>query len=166
MFCDDCKKHPATFHLTKIVNNVGTEIHLCAECASQRMGDNFFTEPPVIVANIFSSLLPIQGPKPIKIKEQCGFCKLNFQEFINSGFLGCSECYKYFANLLGDFLRKIHGTNQHLGKIQKRRGRKIQLRRDIQHLREDLRKAVQIEDYEKAAKIRDKIKKMESEIGE
>ncbi|MFA5881294.1 MAG: UvrB/UvrC motif-containing protein, partial [Eubacteriales bacterium] len=79
--------------------------------------------------------------------------------------LGCPTCYDVFENKLDPVLRRIHGNPRHTGKIPKRTGGTIELRREIEELKRELQAAITSEEYEKAAEVRDKIRGLENKLG-
>ena len=58
-------------------------------------------------------------------------------------------------------LRNIYGYTEYIGKYPKINGSHIYINNEIRVLKEDLNRAVEKEEYEKAASIRDKIKELE-----
>jgi protein arginine kinase activator len=89
---------------------------------------------------------------------------MTFNDIRQTGKLGCSECYKVFEQELEPTLRRIHGNSQHIGKIPSRGGEKVLLRKQMDNLKTQLQEAVNREEYEKAAGIRDNIKDMENKL--
>lgn len=167
MFCEECKIRIANVHVSSVVNNNVFEMHLCSECAQKKMGSGFFLEPQISpTQNVFALLIPaLIGVQQVQQVPDvhCNDCGCALNEFISSGFLGCSKCYKAFQPILDGFLRKIHGSTKHTGKILERRGGSLKIKRDVSTLKMELEKLVQNEEYEKAAKLRDKIKGLERE---
>lgn len=171
MFCQECKVRNATIHLTKVINNNAFELHLCNECAQQKFQDKIIIETHQIMPqNVFATLIPalmgqsgFSGTAPVEQFKDitCSTCKIKLSQFIESGFLGCSMCYNSFRDLLDSLLRKIHGSSRHTGKILKRRGGRLKLKRELKKLKKDLEESVKIENYEKAAQLRDIIRNME-----
>ncbi len=170
MLCEKCQKKPATVHLTKIVNGTKTETNLCEVCAHAENTLGFVLKPDWMLQNIFADLfnqsiagnqaLSDTGAKPIRC-EQCGFTETQFSKV---GKLGCPKCYTVFENKLDPVLRRIHGNSGHTGKIPKRTGGTIFLRKEIEALKRQLQTAVEREEYERAAEIRDKIRGLENKI--
>jgi len=104
--------------------------------------------------------------KPAKEKEttvtvKCANCGLTYADFKKIGRLGCSECYDTFKKYLGPLLKKIHGSILHFGKSPFKVARVLDEREDLQALRNQLQKAIETEEFEEAARIRDKIKELE-----
>jgi protein arginine kinase activator len=91
----------------------------------------------------------------------CPHCGLKFQEFRNSGRLGCPFDYDIFHNELTPLLENIHGDVEHKGKMPRRQPRSGPVRTELAQMRKQLQQAVNREDYEEAAKLRDQIKHME-----
>ncbi len=168
MYCEDCKKRPATVHLTQVFNGQKTENHLCEQCASQKSG--FMFDPankfsiPNLLGSMFGSNFNVQGVPPVALQSTCPNCGMRFMDIKQVGKLGCSECYKTYNQELEAPLRRIHGNSQHLGKIPVRGGEKVFIRRQIEVLKNQLQEAVRGEEYEKAAEIRDQVKEMESKL--
>lgn len=167
-YCDECKKRPATVHITKIHNNKKTELHLCEECArkyqkNQEFAINF--EPNFSLHKFLSSLFEgsLLDVEP-EVSVQCPNCRLTYEQFGKTGSFGCSECYKAFGEKLDPLLRRIHGNSRHAGKVPKRAGGNMWVKREVDQLRRELQSAIQVEAYEKAAEIRDKIRKLEEKL--
>lgn len=168
MYCEDCKKKPATVYLTQVFNGQKMESHLCEECASQKSG--FMFDPankfsiPNLLGSMFGSNYSVQGMPAIALHSTCPNCGMRFMDIKKVGKLGCSECYQAYNQELVAPLRRLHGSSQHLGKIPVRGGEKVLLRKQIEVLKNQLQEAVRDEEYEKAAEIRDTVKEMESKL--
>jgi protein arginine kinase activator len=76
------------------------------------------------------------------------------------GRLGCSQCYEFFQQQLIPLLRSIHGNTRHVGKIPQRFARQVSLRRKARGLQDELELAIQLEQFERAAELRDEIRKL------
>ncbi|MGB9809926.1 MAG: UvrB/UvrC motif-containing protein, partial [Caldanaerobacter sp.] len=154
----------------KIVNGVKTEMHLCEQCAAEEGILNtevFASFTPFSVQNLLSGLMDfLPGMEEFEKKPlRCDRCGMTYEDFKKIGRLGCSHCYTAFAEELNPLMRRIHGSTEHRGKIPKKAGGKMRVRRKIEELRQQLEKAIKEEAYEKAAEIRDKIKELEKELG-
>jgi len=159
--CQSCKKRQATVHLTEIKDGEKIEVHLCEECA-QSEGVN-----PLSAQNFFTHLMDVAkgGPPGTSRELTCAACGLTYSEFRQRGRLGCGECYQVFKEPLSELLEKIHGGRQHLGRIPSRSGATLKRARELIELRRELTTVIQHEEYERAAEIRDRIRKMEVEEG-
>ena len=71
-----------------------------------------------------------------------------------------------FDEQLAPLLRRIHGSSRHTGKVPRRSQGAIRFARELERLREELRLAVQREEFEKAAELRDRIRALEKEMQE
>ncbi|MFC1704379.1 UvrB/UvrC motif-containing protein [Candidatus Omnitrophota bacterium] len=160
MLCDACGKTPATVHLTEIVDEQMTELHLCELCAKEK---SVQMEQQFGLADLLAGLTDIgkQIKGVSKIKTQCSHCGITYEDFRKSGRLGCGECYSVFKKYLSSLLKKIHGSSQHTGKAPAKLSKSVKAKSDIQELRMKLSLAIQNEEFEEAAKLRDKIKDTE-----
>jgi len=165
MNCQECNQRPATVHLTKIINNRKTEIHLCEECARKR--NDFSVFNPFSINDILANLMDMGKPKiPVgKIEgSKCENCGMTYQQFKKLGRLGCKDCYTAFRNDLVPILRRIQGGTQHSGKFPNRVGKGIRIKREIEQLKEQLRICIKEEAFERAAELRDRIKELEKQL--
>jgi len=161
MNCDICSKKKATVHLTEIIDGQMTEMHLCEECARQK---SVQMEQQFGLADLLAGLggFSKQVKEEEKINLQCDNCTMTYDDFRKFGRLGCSKCYESFEKHLSTLLKKIHGSNQHLGKTPKKipqsQRKKLE---NIQDFKHQLNHAIKVEDFEEAAILRDKIRGME-----
>lgn len=166
MNCQECGVRPATLHFTKIVNGQKAEYHICDACAREKgemIHGNVFS-----IHNLLSGLLnydPV-GSKVVAKPDRCETCGLTYNQFSQSGKFGCSDCYKAFDNRLEPLFKRVHGNTIHGGKIPKRAGESIGLKRQLQELKRQLAKKIEREEFEEAAKIRDEIRQLEQKIVE
>lgn len=169
MKCQSCNERPATVHITKIINGQKSELHLCEECAKQkRIGfssgglSSFIEEEGFSIGKLLSSFFDY----PANIYEEkaqekaCDNCGMSFPRFTETGRFGCSRCYNEFANQMNPLLRRIHGKTYHVGKIPRRTGKQLRIKSEINRLKRELQEAVNAEEYERAAILRDKIKQI------
>lgn len=160
MLCDICAKKEATVHLTEIVNDQVTKLNLCEDCAREKgaqMEEHFgLSELLAGLTDIGTTVEP-----EVAITTKCPNCGLTYQNFRKMGRLGCSECYEVFKKELGPLLKRIHGSDRHVGKVPLKGGKTIKDTRTLQDLKIQLEKAIQTEEFEEAAKLRDKIRDLE-----
>jgi len=164
MLCQDCRKREATVHLTQEINNQKVVLNLCKECAEKRGFRNPIEGVPFPLAEFLASMLSqAQVKKPGRESEvACSACGMSFSDFTKTGRLGCGNCYLTFKNQLNDLLRKVHGSTQHRGKFPHTTRDVMKPLWEQSKLQEELRKAIQDEDFERAAQIRDQIKVLAS----
>lgn len=174
MICQECNERPATLHFTKIINGEKTEFHYCDKCAQEK-GEMFMFdgEPGFSINNIIAGLLnfdPVfQQAKQETIQKneilQCPQCKMTFHQFVNIGRFGCANCYETFNNHLQPIIKRLHSGNiEHHGKVPKRIGGTVHIKRQIQQLKLDLQQAIKNEEFEKAAEIRDQVRALEGSL--
>lgn len=162
MLCQRCKKNQATVHLTDIIKNEKRERHLCDACA-QAESVTMKSHTPIneLLASFVMQQLGAQELADLKC-EQCG---TTFVEFRNNGLLGCPNDYDVFEEALAPLLERAHGegATHHVGKTPKGDTDGSAARqRELLRLRRQLGEAVEREDYETAAKLRDRIRVAES----
>lgn len=165
MLCEKCNKNNATVHFQQNVNGQQTEYHLCNECAAEL---NILNMQPTF-SNMFDGFLNsfLNSDNFIKTSQItnhiCPTCSSTINDIKNTGRLGCADCYTTFADYLEGVLKNIQFGNNHTGKIPKKAGGEIKTKREIENLKIKLAKAVENEEYEEAAKLRDRIKELEKE---
>ena len=163
MKCDNCNK-PATVHLTEIRNGKKIEKHLCEQCAAQNEGLPVKSHTPIneLLTNFVMAHSGLQKDLGLA----CETCSITWAEFRQSGLFGCANDYQTFEKDLTPLLQRAHeGATHHVGKVPARRGGTgVPMKRqvDLTKLRKELAKAVEAEDYERAAKIRDQIRQAEA----
>lgn len=159
MLCQNCKKNEANMHMKRIINGSATEVHLCSDCARSLGYGDSFTGFGLGFSDLFSDLLgrtekSLSGASALR----CSLCGKSFDDIAESGRVGCAECYTTFYDKLLPTLRKIHGKTTHQGKTPFNfNGNKQNDTVDIESLKSELKNAVEHEDYELAAKLRDRI---------
>lgn len=166
MLCDNCGNNEAEVHLTQIVNNEMTTVHLCPSCAAEKGLDAASTAKTLPLTDFLAQM----GQAALSEQEAsgagpCNFCGTSVDDFRRSGRLGCPHCYSTYETQLRAILRRIHGSTHHLGKVYvppastaaDRGARLVGLRRKLQ-------RAIEAEDFEAAAMIRDQIKELEAAI--
>ena len=168
MMCEDCGNKPSTFHMTKIINGETSEVHLCEDCASKNKEFDITFDSSFPIQNLLAGLLDIPKEDNLISKEikdtRCERCGMTYNNFRQEGKFGCSDCYSSFSDRLDPLLKKIHGHDTHIGKIPRKAGGSIRIKKDISSLKNKLKLAVKNEEFEKAADLRDEIKRLEKEL--
>ncbi len=148
-------------HLTQIVNNEKLVLSLCKDCAAKRGFHSPLDNVPFPLAEILSGFIQQQFPEKPSTKEpdmKCSNCGLDFDQFARQGRFGCGECYNAFRRRLEPLMRKIHGSSLHKGKLPAGSSDEKMPIMEEERLEDELRKAVEAEDFERAADLRDKLK--------
>lgn len=166
MLCDRCKEKEATIHITKYVDGEKSEIYLCEKCAKEtgHIDDNDVFSFKNLIAGILNPNVEDYEEKRTE-RVKCDNCGLTYEEFRREGRVGCAECYNTFEDKLRPLIKRIQGSENHIGKIPKDKDKYLRVKRDIQELKEEMEKVVAEENFERAAKIRDEIYALEQKIG-
>lgn len=172
MECTYCPGNEATCHLTKLVNGVAVDVHVCEKCIPEIAKVNLVdfdiwdavaklakqkgqpdpgkeVEPEPVEEISAKSLLMKESPATGSVCPKCGFTS---EELRKTGRLGCSHCYEVFAPMLEDIMNDCQKSLQHTGKVPSR----LRCLRKSR-IEEELRKAVDEERYEDAALLRDQL---------
>ena len=160
MKCDICGKRESTVHLTEIVNDKVTKLHLCEECAKEKGAE---MEEHFGLSDLLAGLADLgTGLEPdANLKVKCSTCGFTYSDFKKVGRLGCSECYEAFKKQLAPLLKRLHSADRHVGKVPLTVGKTVKDTITLQELRIRMEKAIQFEEFEEAAKLRDQIKELE-----
>ena len=174
MLCDDCGHHEAVVHIVQIGPQGRVEKNLCEKCAAG-YGELMPESQPRKNMSVDDFLRGMfrqpaeQGEKPKEREGEplvltCPNCGMSYEDFQQTGKIGCSVCYGTFRRQLEPLLRRIHGTSTHSGKIPRRSGGTLELKQEIKRLRAELKEKVAQEEYEEAARLRDEVRALEQKL--
>ncbi len=165
MICQSCGQREATTHIKTVVNGQLTETHLCGECARKQGYGHIMAD-----WGGFGSLLGgLLGESPAQEVKRCPGCGSSFQQISKTGQIGCAQCYQTFRSQLLPVIQRIHGGAQHKGKVPGGSALRVQEARQqlvaveespLEEKRRLLKKAIEEQDFEQAAILRDQIKEM------
>jgi protein arginine kinase activator len=164
MLCDNCKEREAVINLTQVEHDSKVTLHLCEQCASAKGVE---TGEAVLKSPLGSFIASMgQGKTTVLPTPQdglrCSACGATLRDFRESGRLGCASCYVAFDFHLRDLLRRLHGSSHHVGERYALPGAGDQdPRRVLLDLKDQLRRAVENENFELAAELRDRIRVLE-----
>ncbi|MBR3972069.1 MAG: UvrB/UvrC motif-containing protein [Ruminococcus sp.] len=166
MKCQKCKINDATTKIKRVVNGEYTEYILCADCAHEMGFDNVFdnTMPDMfggLLKSIFGAALPSRSQAT-----RCPVCSSTYGDITNTGKVGCANCYKLFYSELLPSVKRIHGNTKHSGKhpeMLNSQEDKIEPAKvsELDTLKAELEKAIEEQNFELCAELRDKIKERE-----
>lgn len=184
MICDSCGKQKATVHLTEIINDQVSKLNICEFCAKKKGSQ---LEQHFGIADLLQGLAdPVEkGVAVPGAKVKCVSCGMSYDEFKKIGRLGCAQCYDAFRESIAPLLKRIHSAGTHTGKTPRNfvpasssagpasaspsasapaSGRPAAAAgpADVQHLKQALKKAIENEQYEEAARIRDQVRQAEA----
>ena len=161
MLCENCGKFPATTHIKKIINGVSTDKHLCSVCAKQYGIGDFHTNS---IANMLSTMFgDIVNENQYLREKTCKNCSATFREIVNTAKVGCPECYREFYDDLLPYLKRVHGSTKHIGKVPNNAPLAVVSDDRLTVLRNTLHDLILKEEFEQAAVVRDEIKKLEGQ---
>jgi len=164
MLCQICNNKDATIHLTEITDGARSEMHICEQCAAEQ---GIAVKSHIPINELLSSLLAVQPSDdelsdPSEQQAACPICGFTLDQFRKEGVLGCPNDYEVFEKSLRPLVEKAHnGQTAHSGKLPSRTSLDTKKQIELLGLRRQLEAAVQNEDYELAAKLRDKISESE-----
>ena len=113
--------------------------------------------------NLFGGFFGISHQRAVAANKKCPSCGGTFAEISSTGKVGCPECYSVFADELAHTLRTVHGTTVHTGAVPARHRAKRERAEHLKQLKRSMQEAIQKEDFETAASLRDEIKALEKE---
>ena len=175
MLCQNCSKEQATTHIKRVVNGEATEQHLCAACAKKLGFDSFFDDFSLSIPNIFAGFF---GDAPLALSgrqsERCATCGSSFEEIVRTGMVGCADCYETFYEKLLPSIQRIHGRARHAGKTPPQVVAAEQTaapkedaaptrEQQIEALQKQMQQAIDSQNFEQAAVLRDNIKALREE---
>lgn len=159
MLCENCGKNTATAYIKKIVNGVATQKHLCSACAAKY---GLSGHAAGSIANMLSTMFGdiINENQQLRAKK-CEDCGASFRDIVNNGKVGCPKCYSEFYTDLLPYLKRVHGSVKHIGKVPNNAPLAVVTDDKLTQLKKTLHELVLKEEFEKAAVVRDEIKEIE-----
>ncbi len=160
--CELCKKRMASIHLTDIHNNVKRELHICETCAEDK---GLLFKSNLALQQVIGSLESARREEPATEEQAaCDICGITWAEFRRKGRLGCPNDYEVFRPSLESLLGDIHAPEtRHRGKSPAESPDRRSLRRELMACQQDLRRAIESEDYEQAASLRDQLASLKAQ---
>lgn len=166
MLCQSCGKNQANTHIKRIINGELTEYMLCEKCAAKLGYSNIFENFGFDFDNLLGSFFANDKSKLVQLNnKRCDFCGASFEDISNTGKVGCANCYKVFFEQLMPSIKRIHGNTKHAGKYASIAGEKSVLENQIKNLKERMKVAINEQNFEEAAKIRDELKSLNEKEG-
>jgi len=178
MLCENCREREAVIHLTQIVDNSVTTMHLCEPCAAEKGVETGASVAKFPLGDFLATLGKTGGAEPAEagLDIPCRACGATLRDFRTTGRLGCAVCYESFESHLRDLLRRLHGSSTHVGEAYRSEARGAKEAKEakdakeakearpggrLDDLRDQLRRAVETENFELAAELRDQIRVLE-----
>ncbi|MFI5280059.1 MAG: UvrB/UvrC motif-containing protein [Gemmatimonadales bacterium] len=170
MQCENCGEREAVIHLTQIVDNSVTTTHLCEPCAAEKGVETGASVAKFPLGDFLASLGKggsAGEPSEAGLDVPCPSCGATLRDFRQTGRLGCSVCYDAFETHLRDLLRRLHGSTHHEGEAYRPLGAGAPASgaaprtSPLEELKAKLKRAVETENFELAAELRDRIRVLE-----
>lgn len=162
-FCDNS----ATVHFKQVLEEGMMELHLCEPCAEKKGVTDLssFSLDSLVneEATFFDPDELADSSKADLSDAKCASCGFTYLDFKKVGRLGCSECYTVFEAEVSVLLKSMHRGEEHKGKSPSGMFEVLKLEKELDDARLKLGEAIQSEDFEKAAQIRDSIKQLSGE---
>lgn len=159
MFCNE----KATIFYTQIVQGQMKKVCLCEECANEQgiMNPEGFS-----LADIIMKAQPQQAQLVTEMNPstQCDHCGFTLQDLRKVGRLGCSHCYVVFRGEILPMLDKMHKGATHVGRAPEGMLKVKQVEKNLADQKQELELAIKAENFEEAARLRDAIKTLETEL--
>lgn len=165
MLCDICKKNVATVHLTQLVEGKTKKVDLCEACSKDKGVDDptgFSLADLLLGLGAAQEIEQAAGGSETKCPH-CGFTQADFKK---AGRLGCADCYKVFSEGLVTLLKTMHKGTRHIGKVPHAYKQSQDLADKLKSLQKKLEKAIEEEDFESAASLRDEVKAVRAQMSE
>ena len=154
MLCSKCHKNEASVYFKQNINGEVREYALCPQCAAE-------AELGFAPLNLFGSMLTQAKPKTDH--KRCTLCSSDFSEIKKRGKVGCAQCYSVFAEELKPMIESIHRGAKHNGRAPEGYSEKRKAQNELEALKNELRAAIESEEYERAAQLRDLIREKEAD---
>ena len=178
MLCDNCKKNEATILIREIRNGKAVSLNLCAECARKKEEAGELNSLGFNLAEMLFDIGKLAGRKEKAAEPQvsvpeslagavCPHCGTTAEDAVKSGVVGCPRCYDAFAEWV-DKAAERQAASVHIGKrpagvdAESVSARRLELERLKQRLAVEIKR----EEYEKAARSRDRIAALEKELAD
>ena len=163
MICQNCNKNEANMHMKRIINGRAAEVHLCSDCARSLGYGEAFSGFGIGLGELFGELLN-KGEGASNTSVSCHGCGKTFDEIVSDGKMGCAECYGVFYDKLLPSLRRIHGKATYVG-TKPLRTDSVSVDTRISELKQKLAFAIDEQNFELAAQIRDEINELSQKGG-
>ena len=174
MLCEKCKKRTAAVFYNENINGKLRSFSLCGECAARlrekgelqditSMVGSFADPFSELQDNLFGGFFGIPKMAAVPAEKKCPTCGSTYADITKDGRVGCPECYTVFENELSRMIRSVHGTTSHTGSVPARHRAKIEREERIKRLKNEMQEAIKNEDFERAATLRDEIRRADAD---
>lgn len=162
MLCDNCHERDSVIQVTLVNEPPQKQLNLCEKCAAERGIKTQLSTANQPLTDFIVAVQQKASPAGEGDAVKCAFCQGTLRDFKNSGRLGCAYCYGAFETNLRDLLRRVHGNSKHQGKSYTPPVEALDEGATVlSELRDRLKRAIDQEQFEEAARLRDQIKVIE-----
>src|SRR3954469_2677742 len=162
MICDDCRERDAVVQYTAVKDDNVVQLHLCEQCAAERGVETTVNTLP---KHPLAAFLPQVQQQPLTAPAdgtRCTFCGTSMADFRATGRWGCARCYSNFEAGIRELLRRVQGNHRHVGRAYRApMSESLERAAVLGELKDRLRRAIENEQFEMAADLRDRIRVME-----
>jgi protein arginine kinase activator len=159
--CDNCGQNDSVIQLTQVENNEMRILQLCEKCAAERGVELESQKSNAPLADFLAQIG--KGVGEGQAGGRCPSCGLTSAQLRHTGRLGCTVCYDHYGEHLRSLLRRLHGGTKHVGKVVLPLDPGVDdVSARIASLRHSLERAVEAEDFEFAASLRDQLRQLEA----
>ena len=156
MKCEKCHEKEATVFITQNINGEILEMNLCESCAAEQ--DQHLLDEEFSFKHFLTGFIDGRENGQVEQTFRCPNCGMSLMDFKRHSKVGCAQCYSEFSNHLLPVIRRLHGTAKHTGKHPARVGALVNTKKQLEDFESRLKVALMKEDYEEAARFRDKIR--------
>jgi len=156
MRCSRCQQRESVIQVHQIIDDQSAVVHLCQQCALEQGIEVDST----LESNPLTGFLALLEQHPATTGA-CPGCGTTLEDYRATGRLGCARCYATFADPLRDLLRRIHGAALHTGSRPPSTEDSLTTEARREDLQDQLRRAIEHEQFERAAVLRDQLREFE-----
>ena len=173
MLCEKCNQKEAVTYIRQNINGVQSEMHLCQDCASEISGKfeneygKLFSDLGFGIDSMLGSIFGqdfLSESLLAEPTERCPMCGATLSGIRKTGNVGCSKCYETFRSQLMPLIQRIHGKTTHNGRIPASAEANLYVKNKIVELENELKKAIEQQEFEKAAKLRDELNELKNSL--
>lgn len=154
--------------LTQLAEGQMKKVCLCDSCAKERgvTDPTGFSLADMLQTNFTPGEPKSAAPKRERVAggaKVCPECGFTLEDLKKVRRFGCGNCYSVFTEELSAMLRGMHKGQSHVGKVPEGLMESHYRFQKLEELRGKLEDAISSENYEKAAELRDEIRKLDEE---
>lgn len=167
MTCEICGKKEAVVHIQQIVGEDVYDLHLCETCAQEKGISSQADKIELSLSEILTGLLDSSdASQKRKQSLMCPKCGKKYEDFRKEGTFGCVECFNIFSAEVKVLLKNTCGSVRHTGKYPSKLAVYKTLLIDKEMIKQKLKAELKRENYEEAARLRDRILEIEKSSSE